>query len=238
MATTAKLRFDKSGYYFMGLALIAFGGFWNSYFSRFFSGNNDYNFYFHFHATMALLWLSMLIIQPILIRRKALRLHKTLGKLSYVLMPLLLISVMLVLNNVLKRAPVEFQTFSDVLVVVRDLLLLSVAFAIAIWYRRTMPIHARAMIITGIVFIEPALARLMSGVVFKGHGSLGFIITASMVVALLITLIIRERRQKSGRWLFPALLVVYLVAYTLIFSGAKLSFLDDFIRWYARLPLT
>ncbi|MFT3702070.1 MAG: hypothetical protein QM802_06860 [Agriterribacter sp.] len=238
MAIIAKLRFDKSGYYFIGLAFIIFAGFWNSYFSRFFSGNNDYSFYFHFHAAMALLWLSMLIIQPILIRRKDLPLHKTLGKLSYVLMPVLLISVLLVLNSVLKAAPVEFQTFSGVLVVVRDLLLLGVSFGIAVWYRRNMPIHARAMVITGIVFIEPALARLMGGVIFKGHGSVGFIVTASLIVALLITLIICERKQKSGRWLFPSLLAVYLVAYTLIFSEAKLGFLDGLIRWYARLPLT
>lgn len=238
MLTSTKIRFDKSGYYFIGLTIIIFAGFWPSYFSGFFTGEYDFSFYFHFHAALALLWMCLLIIQPILIRNKKLALHKMFGKLSYLLMPALLISVLLILNSGLKRVPEEERTFSNVLVVIRDIILLSTAFTIAIRHRRNVNIHARAMIITGIVFIEPALARLMGGVVFKGQGPVGFIVTAAVIAGLLILLIIKERKQKNGRWLFPALLGVYLLAYTLIFGGIELSFLDGIIKWYAVLPLT
>ena len=236
--SAAKIRFDKSGYYFIGLACIVFAGFWRSYFSKFFTGNNDYNFYFHFHATLALLWVSMLIVQPILIRKKKITIHKILGKVSYVFMPLLLLSVLLILNHSLKQVTEEQRTFSNVLVVVRDIFLLSVAFTIGVWYRSHVQMHARAMVVTGIVFIEPALARLMSGVIFKGQGATGFMVTAGVIIVLLIILIIKERGQKKARWLFPVLLGIYLLAYTIIFFEIQLSFLDGIIKWYAVLPLT
>src|ERR1700712_3913685 len=102
---TAKLRFDKSGYYFIGLVAIVFLGFWPSYFSRFFNGTNNYSFYFHFHAIMMSLWVAILITQPILIRKKKLAVHRLIGKLSYVIMPVLLISVLLILNTGLKAGP-------------------------------------------------------------------------------------------------------------------------------------
>src|SRR6218665_2023980 len=91
--TTAKIRFDKSGYYFIALMALVFAGFWKSYFSRFFNGTNDYNFYFHFHAAMMLLWVIILIAQPLLIRKKKLGVHRIIGRLTYFLMPVMLLSV-------------------------------------------------------------------------------------------------------------------------------------------------
>jgi hypothetical protein len=57
----------------------------------------------------------MLITQPILIRKKKLVLHKLIGKASYAVMPLLLISVLLILNAGLKAVPIEEITFTAIL---------------------------------------------------------------------------------------------------------------------------
>lgn len=67
---TSKIRFDKSGYYFIGLVGLALLGFWPSYFSKFFIGTEKYSVYFHFHATMISIWIFALIAQPILIRKR------------------------------------------------------------------------------------------------------------------------------------------------------------------------
>lgn len=239
MATiTQKIRFDKSGYYFTGLLILVFLGFWKSYFSRFFNGTNDYNFYFHFHAVMMLLWVLILITQPLLIRKKKLHEHRFFGKVSYFIMPLLLISVLLVLNSGLKEIPANEITFNTVLFPCRDILLLACAFSVGVWYRHNVQVHARAMIITGIVFIEPALFRFFSGVVFKGMGAMGFYVGVVLIVGLLITLIIIERKQKSGRWLFPAFLAIDVLVYCIVLSEVPLTFFDPLVRWYAKLPLT
>jgi hypothetical protein len=120
----------------------------------------------------------------------------------------------------------------------RDIILLSTFFLIGIYYRHNVQIHARAMIITGIVFIEPALFRFLGGMVFKDKGPLGAFIGIGLILALLITLIIMERKQKSGRWLFPSLLIIYLIAYSITIFEIQLTFLDPLVRWFAKLPLT
>ncbi|MEH6514921.1 hypothetical protein [Maribacter arcticus] len=43
----------------------------------------------------------------------------------------------------------------------KDLVIIGVMFTIAMVNRRNMQIHARAMIATGIVFIEPTLVRFI-----------------------------------------------------------------------------
>ena len=236
--TTLRIRFDKSGYYFIGLLVLAFLGFWNNYFSKFFVGHNDFSFYFHFHAAMMILWVVLLIVQPLLIRKKQVHLHKSIGKATYFIMPLLLTSVLLVLNNGLKNIPEKEISFNLVLFPFRDFILLAVAFCIAIYHRRNIQIHARAMIITGIVFIEPALFRFLNGMLLKGFGGAGGLVAMFLMLSLLITLIVMERNQKSGRWMFPSLLAIYVVAYCIGIFQIPITFLDPLTRWIAALPLT
>lgn len=219
--------FDKSGFYFIGLLFISILGFWKSYFSKFFDGSLDYSGYFHFHAVMMLVWTAMLIAQPVLIRKKKLVLHKLIGKASYVVMPLLLFSVLLILNARLKAVPIEEVTFIAILFPFRDFWFLIVFYTIALIYKRNIHIHARAMVATGIVFIEPSLARFIGGPP-----------TWVLILILLITLSILDRKQKSGRWIFPSMLIVFLISYTIMITQIKVPWLDSFVRWFAALPLT
>ena len=99
--TTIQRRFnyETTGYFFIGLFLLAILGFWPSYFAKFFNGTADFSFYFHFHAAIAVLWILLLIIQPILIHRKQNHLHRLLGKLSYLIVPLIFLSVILLAHS-------------------------------------------------------------------------------------------------------------------------------------------
>lgn len=230
----SKIRFDRSGYYFIALLVLAFAGFWKSYFSKFFNGTNAYNFYFHFHATMMVLWVLILITQPLLIRNKKLHIHRIVGWFSYLLMPIMLISVLLILNSGMKTVPANELTFASVIFPVRDFFFLAVFFTIGVIYRHNIQVHARAMIITGIVFIEPALFRLLGGLLGQTGGLIGMV----LIVALLITLIIKERKQKSARWLFPAFLIVDMIVYLILIFQVTLSFLDPVVSWFSKLPLT
>lgn len=243
MATiTKKIKFDKSGYYFIGLIVLVFLGFWPSYFAKFANGTNKYPFYFHFHATMMSLWMLALIIQPVLIRKKRLALHRAIGKLSYLIMPLLFISVILlthyqmgdhveVVNNEKFYGP-------HLIIPFKDLLIIGIAYFIAIRYRHNVNIHARAMVATGIVFIEPALVRFLLYAVFPDNGLIAILTTIAIVYGILITLMIVERKQKSGRWVFPLILGLFIIVHSIIIFQLNIPGWETFARWFAALPLT
>ena len=230
-----KLRFDSSGYYFIGLFALALLGFWPSYFSKFFSGKAGFSFYFHFHAIMMGLWIGALVVQPILIRKKKLTWHRFIGKLTYLLMPLLFIAVMLLAHS---RHPLDQENLDTALFVpFKDLLILGTMYIIAIWYRHDVHVHARAMVATGIVFIEPALVRFI-GYIFTSNGMAAYLATIAILYLLLIGLMIKERKQKRGRWVFPLTLGMYIVVHAILISGVHIGIWQSFSKWFAGLPLT
>ena len=232
---TSKIRFDKAGYYFIGLVALVLLGFWKSYFSLFFKDvTNDYAFYFHFHATMVSLWVLMLIVQPILIRKKKLNVHRFIGKFSYAIMPLLLLSIILIENYTGKLSPDAELTFTNYVNSLSDALKVLIFFVIAIWGRHNVSIHARAMVCTGIAFIGPALVRFLANV----HIPNGYIVYAVMICSLLVTLIIIERKQKIGRWIFPLMLGLSLANFILAIYQIQIPVLDPAVKWIVKLPLT
>lgn len=232
-----KIRFDLSGYYFLGLIFLVVLGFWPSYFAKFFDGTADFSFYFHFHATVLILWMSGLIIQPVLIRKKKLSTHRLVGKISYFIIPLIFISILLLTHS---RIPHSGILTEDNLVGVfnsaKDLVILSVAFYIAIKYKKKYQLHARGMIVTGLAFIEPAFIRFTFRVI--SNPLYAYLTTIFTVYAVFLYLIYKERNQTSARWVFPLILMLYIIAHGLVITGIYLPIWKIFVKWFASLPLT
>lgn len=233
-----KIRFEKSGYYFIGLVVLVVLGFWPTYLSKYFDGTANFNFYFHFHTLMMSLWILALIIQPILIKKKKLSIHRLIGKLSYILMPLLFTSIIL-LKHYRIGGHVTEGLGASLWLQSKDLVIIAIMYCIAIRYRHNIQIHARAMIATGIVFIEPALARFLIGSVFpKEYMLVAFLTTIGLVYALLIALMIIERKQQTGRWIFPLVLILYIIFHNLYFFEISTPAWDAFAKWFVELPIT
>lgn len=232
------LPFDKSGFYFLALFALVIAGFWPSYFAKFFDGTADFSFYFHFHATLAMLWVFMLITQPILIRQKKFALHRKIGKLSYILVPLIFISIILLAHSTL-RGPKE-NVGLELWVPFKDLLIFTVGYGIAIKYRKTMAIHARGMIVAGIVLIEPAFVRLVLYVFFpdSGFDPTGYLAAISLIYVILIGLIVAERKQKVGRWVFPLALALYIFVHSVLIFQIEIAPWQAFAEWFSVLSLT
>ena len=68
-------------FFFFGIAVVIFIGFFKTYFGLFpsFAGVKTFH---HFHASLLLLWLLLLIVQPMLIKYKRFELHRWLGRFS------------------------------------------------------------------------------------------------------------------------------------------------------------
>jgi hypothetical protein len=234
---TKKIRFDLSGYYFIGLVFLVLLGFWPSYFAKFFNGTADFSFYFHFHATVLILWMSGLIIQPILIRKKKLSIHRMVGKISYFIIPLIFISILLLTHS---RIPHNGLLTEDNLVgafnSAKDLVILSVAFYIAIKFKKEYQLHARGMIVTGLAFIEPAFIRFTFRVI--SNPIWAYLTTIFTLYAVLLYLIYIERNQTSARWVFPLILILYMIAHGLVLTGIYLPIWEVCVKWFVSLPLT
>ena len=233
-----KIKFDNAGYYALGLIALAILGFWPTYFSKFFDGTADFNFYFHFHFAMSALWIALLIVQPILIKKKKLSIHRQIGKLSFVILPLFLISVIL-LKHYLIGGEVTEGSGASMWFLFKNIIVICVMYIIAMVNRRNVQIHARAMVATGIVFIEPTLGRfIVITLLPKLNFMIGLGITYLIMYVLIISLIIIERKQASGRWVFPLFLILLTVFYSLFFFQVSFPLLDSIANWFVRLPIT
>jgi hypothetical protein len=76
--------YRNSAWFFLVFLAFAVWAFWPSYFARLFQ---QPSFQFHAHGIALTLWCVMLVVQPQLLRTGRRRLHRTLGKASYVLAP-------------------------------------------------------------------------------------------------------------------------------------------------------
>lgn len=238
MKTKRRISFDHVGVYFFLLFLLAIVGFWPSYFSKFFDGSAGFNFYFHFHAVMAIIWIACLIAQPVLIRKKNFALHRAIGKLSYLIVPLFFISILLLAHS--RIEVIDENLGTSLWVTFKDILIFSFGYGIAIRFRKQIALHARGMIVAGIVLIEPALVRLILYLFFAGEGFApsGYLISIGLLYSLFIGLIIAERKQKTGRWVFPVALGLYVFVHSVLIFQIKISPWQAFAEWFASLPLT
>jgi hypothetical protein len=233
-----KLRFDLSGYYFFGLVFLVLLGFWPSYFAKFFNGTANFSFYFHFHATVLILWMSGLIIQPILIRKKIINTHRIIGKISYFIIPLIFISILLLTHSRLPHnGIITDQDLGSAFNSFKDLIVLGLAFFIAIKFKKDYQLHARGMIVTGLAFIEPAFIRFAFRVI--SNTTFAYLTTIFTLYAVFLFLIYKERNQKSARWVFPLILILYLIAHSLVLTDCiYLPMWRNFVNWFASLPFT
>lgn len=153
-------------YFFAAFFAIVIYCFWQSYFNHVPDFQNvispignvpiTITWVTHFHACMIMTWLLMLIVQPILIIKKQLKWHRLLGKISYGLVFLLVLSIILIVNQEQSREK-NLPVFAANLV---DPMMFVIMYGLAIYYRQKPAYHARFMLMTIIGFIGPAFARV------------------------------------------------------------------------------
>ncbi len=149
------MGYKNVSYLFAAVLLFAIIAFYPTYFGFFplFEGTS---WVIHFHVVVIVLWFIMLIVQPILIRKKRPDLHGLIGKLSYVIVPMVVLSLILVARKTQLRGK-DLPIFA---INIADSTMFIVYYGLAIFYRKHTVWHIRFMILTIIPFIDPAAARL------------------------------------------------------------------------------
>lgn len=224
------LDYTNSSLFFIGLLITSIIAFWPTYYAVFFSSE----FYIHLHAFFAVLWFGMLIVQPYLIRSRQLDLHRLVGKFSYFVAPLVVISIVLLAHNRLTLAPESFYPFQTFILYLQISLALvfAITYALAIYYRKTKPIHARFMVATSFTFIDPIFARLI--IIFAPNAApIGQWITFGTVNLILIVLSIMDRKNRKAKWVYPTLFLIYLIIeIPIFFDLTGLNWWQAFAEWF------
>ena len=230
---TTKLNYTNSWIFIIGLFLFSFVVFWPRYYSRL----SDASFYLHLHAITAILWFALLVAQPLLIKKRKLKLHRLLGKLSFPVAVMMVISIILLTHSRISATPEEFFVRRSYTIYLQLSLafVFAVTYGFAIWYRKTKDIHARLMVATVFTFIDPVLDRFilmfMPFITIRGEW-----LTFGFINLILIILAITDRNHPKARWVFPGLLLLYLIIeIPIFFRLTDMGWWQSFAAWFASL---
>jgi hypothetical protein len=214
---------------------ITFIGFYPSYYSTL-----NAPLIIHIHGALMLLWLATVIIQPWLIKSQKIKSHKIIGRLSYLLVPIILLVGYLVLRYGYARvlggdvvAPPEYYPYgasamtkaADFVVIGSVYFIWLLAYyVLGIVFRKKTHAHATFMLAAAMTILGPAGDR------FIGHvcDALGWNFnvvaenfTFGFVFLLFSALLTFHRRRKLSLWPTITVLVLHLTG---VFLYYKMSF--------------
>lgn len=192
--------YKNLGYILILLIPLTFLAFFKTYFNQFPSFEDNITTYIHLHAVIASIWILMLIVQPILIRNRKNHLHKKIGKISYIVFPLLILSFIPQMIRIINSDNPNVLFFP-----LADSILLTLCYSLAIYHRKNISKHMRYMIGTAIVFLGPTIGRI--GLLILG---LSVNVTQNsqygLIYLILIGLILLDR--KNGKSFQPYLQIL------------------------------
>lgn len=186
-----------------------------------------------------LMWMGLLIAQPLLMRAGRRDWHRALGKATYLLMPLIFIASVL-LAHFRQSQPGYLDQPGNLETLVLQIgspLLAAGFFVMGLANRRAPAVHARWMLSTAILLIDPIVARV---VVFRfpAHAASAEWLGPSLAVGLTLGLMFAERKAASGRQVFPIVLVGLLVQVVSYYILGQSDAWRRFALWFIALPLT
>lgn len=181
-------KYRYLGYIQLLLFPLIFAGFYQTYFKNFpFAERITY--FEHLHAVIAIVWVSLLVIQPVLIRNKNYALHRKLGRFSYFAFSLLILSFIPQIIKVIKTEPLENLFFP-----VADACLLVTFYLLAIYYRRNIAKHMRYMIAGALVLLGPTIGRI-GPILFGWSGLFTQNVQYGIIYSILIGLLIYDAKK-------------------------------------------
>jgi len=205
--------YKNVSYLFLLIVVFVGLGFFKTYFGLFprFQGLPKIA---HFHALGFLLWIALLIVQPLLIRYNRLPLHRLLGKFSYFLVPYIALTVF-----GMAREAFQLKGNSWLLVAKPPSFFFAIIglsnflffYVLAIVYRREREYHMRYIIATSLALIPPAVGRFFD--LWLKLGPAGAPLPILTVYTILIALMIYDKVKlgKVHRAYWVVLLFTILV---------------------------
>jgi hypothetical protein len=136
-------------------------GFYESYTSQFPNFKNATPV-IHIHGALLMVWMLLLIAQPLLIHYGKAQLHRSIGKTSWLLGPAIIVFMFLIGKGAFARAVgtvTEHENLAFIVLDMRGLFSFALFWCLAMLNRKNAHTHMRYMIATGILAIGPGVGR-------------------------------------------------------------------------------
>ncbi|MFN8357649.1 MAG: hypothetical protein U0Y10_24535 [Spirosomataceae bacterium] len=232
--------FQKSYLYFVGFFVLMVLGFWFSYFTKLFDQDN---YRMHTHGISLVLWCALLVIQPYLIRQKKTALHRRVGKLSYGLVPVMVLTTLDLLKYRAQQSKVlGTMDFFFIALVINALIAFLIFYGLAIYHKQKATVHARYMLCTAFPMFTPITDRIIGHYLpsliphlptIEGNPIVPFV-GFLLADLLLVGFSIWDWRSHK-RWnVFPLALGILLLYHYSVFNFYRFAFWQSFCQWFVQ----
>lgn len=152
-------------FFFLLLLPLIGAAFFRTYFMHVPDFPKNITLYSHLHFIAVTLWIVLMLAQPFLIRAGNLAMHRRLGRLSYIIFPLFMLSFIPLVWKAANGPDPVFVFFP-----LADSVLLILFYTLAIVNRKKRALHMRYMIALALVFLGPTIGRI--GPIYFGLSAL------------------------------------------------------------------
>lgn len=219
------------------LLVLAVPAFWPAYLSK----PRAADPYTHAHALIGLLWLLLLVLQPLLVRARRVALHRRIGQAGAAMgLGFVVSSVLLTHHRASRMDPATFERegFGFYLPLAMAALF-AAALALGLMWRRARPLHGRFMACTALSLVDPLLARLLFFYAPPLPAAVLYQVPAFAIFAIVVLVMWRSLPPAiAGRRVFGAFAVGTLVLLGLHFVTPYSDAWLRFMSWFRGLPLT
>ena len=213
-----KSKFYSNVHLYLALGLLAiFIGFFPTYFGKLSETKMPY----HVHGISATLWMVILIIQPYLYKINNLKVHKYLGWSTVILVPTLVFGGFEMMKSMIQNQAnyppdVVYQlAFIDAV----TLLGFIVLYALALYHRKNLKLHARFMVCTIFGPLNPAVTRIFFYVGLASNFNQALTYAYLLLEIILAIIIWRERSSREMKFTYLPVLLFTLIQHVLMYSA-------------------
>jgi len=212
------VHYGRVSLFFFLILLVLTWGFYRTYLV-FFPSFDGFKPVQHFHGAMMITWMALLIVQPLLIGIGRISLHRLIGRITFVIAPIVVVSMFLItkfgyykpgppLTHTEKIGGLSLQAF--------DIVQFVTFYCLAIINRRNTYNHMRFMIGTAIMMIGPGLGRALivyNNMPFNTAIYYTFYVEIALAAAFLLRDLFRRQSYKPNA-IVLSLFIVHLLFWT------------------------
>ena len=199
-------------------------GFYKTYL-QFFPQFEGFRYVQHFHGALMMGWLIMLLVQPVLILAGKFEVHRLLGRASYLLAPLVLVSMYWIsqfrYKGILENSG-QAAAFAHLALNFPNIVFFAVLYLLAIFYKHRTELHMRFMVSTVFVLVGPGLARALIGQMdLSLPDAVSVVRTVTPLIAGVITVVDSVRTKRISPF---ALVFGFMVLHTILWNARATPF--------------